>query len=233
MKLLLCIFALLSIAGWWGPFAFLNDNDASTTEISSSNWLDHEVSAIRSQASNLDPEVLKLSLTAYRTARQKGLDSKQLLTIVDYSKPSTERRLWVVDMKNHKVLFNTWVAHGKNSGGVTSDSFSNDPRSLKSSLGVFLTSEAYSGHHGTSLRVKGLEHGINDNAYSRSVVFHGADYVSQDVAKQLGRLGRSWGCFAVGQEVIRPLVNTIKNNTLVVAYYPDKRWLRNSEYLNV
>ena len=235
MKYLLLIFALLSIAGWWGPFAFLDDaNDDATpmTEVSSSSWLDKETRAIQSQASNLDSNVLKLSLTAYRNARQKGLDSKQLLTIVDYTKPSTERRLWVVDLKNNKVLFNTWVAHGKNSGGVSSNSFSNDARSLKSSLGVFLTSESYDGHNGYSLRLKGLERGINDNAYSRTVVFHGADYASPETAKQLGRLGRSWGCFAVGRHVIKPLVDTIKHDTLVVAYYPDKRWLQHSAFLN-
>ncbi len=230
MRILLCALALLSIVGWWGPFAFLDDN--STTLVTSSSWLDQETRTISAQATNLNPDVLKLSLKAYQTARQKGLDNKQLLTIVDYSKPSTERRLWVVDVKNNKVLFNTWVAHGKNSGTVNSNSFSNDPRSLKSSLGVFLTSETYDGHHGYSLRVKGLEHGINDNAYSRTVVFHGADYANPQVAKQLGRLGRSWGCFAVGPQVIKPLVDTIKHDTLVVAYYPDKRWLKSSTFLN-
>jgi hypothetical protein len=233
IKNLLFIFAFLSIAGWWGPFAFLDSSDDSVaTTVTSSSWLDQETKTITAQANNLRPEVLKLSLTAYRNARQKGLDPRQLLTIVDYTKPSTERRLWVVDMKSNKVLFNTWVAHGKNSGGVTSNSFSNDSRSLKSSLGVFLTSESYDGHNGYSLRLKGLEHGINDNAYRRTVVFHGADYANPEVAKQLGRLGRSWGCFAVGRQVIKPLVDTIKHDTLVVAYYPDKGWLKNSEFLN-
>jgi hypothetical protein len=235
MKHLLFIFAFLSIAGWWGPFAFLDslsDDSAALSPVTSSSWLDQETRTITAQANNLRPEVLKLSLTAYRNARQKGLDSRQLLTIVDYTKPSTERRLWVVDMKSNKVLFNTWVAHGKNSGGVSSNSFSNDSRSLKSSLGVFLTSESYDGHNGYSLRLKGLEHGINDNAYRRTVVFHGADYANPEVAKQLGRLGRSWGCFAVGRQVIKPLVDTIKHDTLVVAYYPDKSWLKSSEFLN-
>jgi hypothetical protein len=236
MKYLLFIFAFLSIVGWWGPFSFLNTSEdditAGITSVTTSSWIDQEVRTIGSQADNLDRNVLKLSLTAYRNARQKGLDSKQLLTIVDYSKPSTERRLWVVDLKSNKVLFNTWVAHGKNSGGVSSNSFSNDARSLKSSLGVFVTSETYDGHHGYSLRVRGLERGINDNAYSRTVVFHGAEYANPEVAKQLGRLGRSWGCFAVAPHVIRSLVDTIKHDTLVVAYYPDKRWLRNSTFLN-
>lgn len=230
MRFLLCTLAFLSIVGWWGPFSFLDDN--SSPLVTSSNWLDQETKTIGAQAANLRPEVLKLSLTAYRNARQKGLDNKQLLTIVDYSKPSTERRLWVVDVKNNKVLFNTWVAHGKNSGDVNSNSFSNSPSSLKSSLGVFLTSETYDGHHGYSLRVKGLEHGFNDNAYSRTVVFHGAPYANPEVAKQLGRLGRSWGCFAVGPQVIKPLVDTIKHDTLVVAYYPDKHWLKSSTFLN-
>jgi hypothetical protein len=231
MKFLLCTLAFLSIVGWWGPFSFLDDTSTNMPS-TSANWIDTEAHAINSQATNLSPAVLKLSLKAYRTARQQGLDNKQLLTIVDYTKPSTERRLWVVDMKTNKVLFNTWVAHGKNSGAVNSNSFSNDPRSLKSSLGVFVTSDSYDGHNGYSLRVKGLERGINDNAYSRTVVFHGADYANPDVAKHMGRLGRSWGCFAVGRQVIKPLVDTIKHDTVIVAYYPDKHWLQSSAFLN-
>ena len=196
------------------------------------NWINTETKKISSEANNLNPAVLRLSLVAYLHARKQGLDQKKVLTIVDYSKPSGMRRLWVIDLKSDKILFNTWVAHGKNSGGAVATSFSNKNQSLKSSLGVFDTAEPYTGHDGYSLRVRGLEQGVNDNAYNRDVVFHGAAYASGAVAKSRGMLGRSWGCLAVGKETITPLVNTIKNDTIVVAYYPDKTWLEKSPYLN-
>jgi hypothetical protein len=226
---ILSILIFFSITGW-GPFSFFTPTiqEAPGTKI----WLDKEVSRINSQASNLDPTVLRLSLNAYLSARRKGMDNKQLLTIIDYSKPSTERRLWVVDLKRAKVLFNTWVTHGKNSGNLNATSFSNEPGSLKSSLGVFLTTrEAYVGGNGYSLRLQGLERGINDNAYRRDIVFHGAWYATSNVVKKYGLLGRSWGCPAVSEDTARPLIDTIKDNTLVIAYYPDRHWLRNSTFL--
>ena len=229
-KDLLFIFAFLSVVGW-GPFSFFSDSFLTDAPVGSKRWLEIETKKINAQADNLNPTVLKVGLTAYEKAREQGLDDKQLLTIIDYSKPSSERRLWVVDVKNHKVLFNTWVAHGKNSGQENATSFSNDPRSLKSSLGVFVTSDVYDGKHGRSLRIRGLEHGVNDNAYSRDIVFHGASYAGEDVAKERGMLGRSWGCMAVGENTIQPLINTIQGNTLVVAYYPDQNWLRSSSFL--
>jgi hypothetical protein len=200
---------------------------APTTEVS---WLNKTMKTIHAQANTLNPEVLKTSLTAYLKADKLGLNKKHILTIVDYSLPSTERRLWVIDMNNVKVLFNTWVAHGTNSGGATSTSFSNRPSSLKSSIGVFITDAPYTGGKGYSLRIKGLEHNINDNAYNRTIVFHGAWYVSSSFAKARGMMGRSWGCFAVDNKVVKSLINTIKEKTLIVAYSPDKNWLRNSKF---
>lgn len=228
MRCLIFIFTFLCIVGW-GSFSFFSPESA---KIGSKDWLAKEAKIINAQANNLDPAVLKISLTAYLKARAQGLDRKELLTVIDYSKPSNERRLWVIDIKNTKVLFNTWVAHGVNSGGLKATTFSNIPHSLKSSLGVFVTASSYSGGHGYSLRVQGLEHGINDNAYNRAVVFHGAWYAGADIAKTRGMLGRSWGCMAVGEDTIKPLVDTIKNNTVVVAYYPDQHWLKSSPYIN-
>lgn len=198
---------------------------------SSGNWVAKETDIITAQATNLSQNAIKVGLTAYQKARQEGLDNKELLTIIDFTKPSADRRMLVVDMKNQKVLFNTWVAHGKNSGGANATSFSNDARSLKSSLGVFVTSDIYDGKHGESLRVQGLEPGVNDNASRRDIVIHSAQYVGADVAKSRGMLGRSWGCMAVAPNTIQPLINTIKGNTLVVAYYPDKAWLSHSAFL--
>lgn len=210
----------------------VNSSITASTTTSTLNWLEQTSKAILARASNLNPTVLKIGLTAYQKAKQEGLGNKQLLTLIDYSKPSSERRLWVIDLKTNTVLFNTWVAHGKNSGTEKSTSFSNNPRSLKSSIGVYVTDEVYDGHNGYSLRVQGLEPGYNNNALSRDIVFHGAAYVGEDVAKSRGMLGRSWGCMAVAFNTIKPLINTIKDHTLVVAYYPDKNWLKHSSFLS-
>lgn len=227
---ILAVCVLFSLVGW-GPFSFFTAGSNRETA-GTQAWLNREIQLINAQANNLDPKVLRLSLNAYLKARQKGLDEKQLLTIIDYSKPSTERRLWVVDLKRAKVLFNTWVTHGKNSGNVNATSFSNQPGSLKSSIGVFLTTrETYVGDNGYSLRMQGLEHGINDNAYRRDIVFHGAWYAAGNIIKKYGLLGRSWGCPAVSEDTARPLIDTIKDNTLVIAYYPDRYWLRSSTFL--
>ncbi len=228
MPYFIFMLAFLCITGW-GPFSFFSN---TSNQIGSKDWINQETKTINAQADNLDPAVLKISLTAYAKARAQGLDQKQLLTVIDYSKPSNERRLWVIDVKNTKVLFNTWVAHGKNSGALKATAFSNDARSLKSSLGVFVTENSYMGGDGYAMRIQGLERGINDHAYSRDVVFHGAWYAGADVAKTRGMLGRSWGCMAVGEDVIKPLVDTIKDNTVVVAYYPDPHWLSSSVYVN-
>jgi len=203
----------------------------ATSGTNSNDWLAKETEVIGAQATSLSKGAIKAGLTAYQKARKEGLDTKEMLTIIDYSKSSGDRRLMVFDMKNQKVLFNTWVAHGKNSGAANATSFSNDAQSLKSSLGVFMTSDVYDGKHGESLRVQGLEPGINDNAMRRDIVFHSAQYVGADVARARGMVGRSWGCMAVDSATIKPLINTIKGKTLVVAYYPDKKWLSHSSFL--
>lgn len=212
----------------WGSFG---QQSLSFTSTGSSQWVKREVKALLAQASNLNPKVLETGLKVYLKARAAGLDSKGLLTIIDYSMPSTHRRLWVIDVIHNRILFNTWVAHGKNSGKVTATNFSNQNGSLKSSLGVFVTADTYMGGNGYSLRMKGLEAGINDHAYDRDIVFHGAWYASGDVAKKYGQLGRSWGCPAVSHKVAKPLIDTIRNDTLVLAWYPDSKWLRQSDWV--
>jgi len=186
---------------------------------------------LSAQSKALDPDVLKLGLKAYINAHQHGLAQKELLTIIDYSKPSTENRFWVVDLKNNRVLFETLVAHGKNSGDNFATHFSNQPQSLASSFGVFLTGNTYLGHHGYSLKLRGLEPGVNDKAQTRALVVHAASYVNQMIAHHFGRLGRSWGCPALNPAIAGPVINTIKGGTLIFAYYPDRRWLSHSWFL--
>ncbi len=224
----LFMIVLLGVVGW-GPFSFFSPTNNEPIE--SQSWLAKETKIIKSQANNIDANVLKLSLQAYQKARRKGLNDKQLLTVIDYRKPSTERRLWVIDLKKGKVLFNTWVAHGKNSGNVTPTSFSNQPGSLKSSVGVFLTESPYIGNNGYSLRLTGLEQGINHNAYRRAIVIHGAWYANPTIIRKYGRLGLSWGCPAVSENLARPLIDTIKGHTLVFVYSNDRKWLHNSTFL--
>lgn len=228
LKYALFLLSIIAIAGWGPTLSLTGSND-----VGSAAWLDQQTKVIDAQATNLDARVLRLSLKAYSKIRHEGYDDKQLLTIIDYSKPSTERRMWVIDLKTDKVLFNTWVAHGRNSGSVKATSFSNEPGSLKSSFGVFLTDDQpYNGDNGYSLRLLGQESGINSNAYKRAIVIHGAWYATSTVAKQYGQLGRSWGCPAVDERLAKPLIDAIKDNTLVFAYYPDQKWLWSSPFLS-
>lgn len=186
---------------------------------------------ILKQASDLDPKVLKLGMKAYENARQQGMDTQGILTIIDYSKPSAERRLWVIDLLHASVPFYTYVAHGKGSGDTYSTHFSNSSQSYTSSLGVFLTGQPYYGKNGYSLRLQGLEPGINDKASQRAIVMHPAWYVSNDFVKKYGRLGRSWGCPALDQTVANEIISTIQKGSIVFAYYPEQDWLNHSKYL--
>lgn len=225
------ISVMLCLAGW-GPFDLFFTRTIATPR-GNEQWVEQQMKYISSQAENIDNNVLKLGLIAYIHARDQGVTQQSLLTIIDYSKPSIERRLWVIDLKNAKVLFNTWVSHGKNSGKDNATSFSNQPGSLKSSIGVFKTTgHPYNGTYGYALRLIGLEDGINDKAFERAIVFHGAWYADPGVIKKYGSLGRSWGCPAVSEETVQPLINTIKDKTLVVVYYPDRNWLNHSAFFS-
>jgi hypothetical protein len=215
----------------WYLVIFMLLNFSVTSAYAQVSDIDTAVKMVSAQSKALDPGVLKLGLKAYFNAHQHGLAQKELLTIIDYSKPSTENRFWVVDLKHNKVLFETLVAHGKNSGDNFATRFSNQPESLESSFGVFLTGNTYLGHHGYSLRLRGLEQGINDKAQARALVVHAAGYVNRMIANHFGRLGRSWGCPALDPAITRPVINTIKGGTLIFAYYPDRRWLSHSWFL--
>ena len=191
------------------------------------------VPALVAQAPGLKPDVLKLALRAERTAASKGLVRRpNLLTVIDYSLPSTQPRLFVFDLVAKKLLFRELVAHGRNSGDNFTSFFSNNPNSLATSLGLFVTADPYVGGNGLSLRLKGLEHGFNDMAWDRMIVLHGAAYVSNAVIKALGRLGRSWGCPAVRPEVAQKIIGTIRGGSAVFAYYPDPNWLSSSSFLH-
>lgn len=182
------------------------------------------------KTAGINPEIFKLAYSAHQKAYQQGLTKSALLTVIDYSKPSTEKRFWVVDLKKRKIIFHTHVAHGSGSGDVYARSFSNKPGSYKSSIGAFITGGTYYGRHGRSLNLIGLEKGINNNAYNRRIVIHAAHYVSEQFIKQHGRLGRSWGCPALSNKLAQPIINTIKDGVLLYAYFPEPYWLKYSSY---
>jgi len=174
---------------------------------------------------------LDLALRAYACASTRGEFSQPVLTLIDYSRPSTQPRLWVLDLVQGTVRFHTLVAHGRGSGLSRAVAFSNLPESKQSSLGLFRTDEIYEGSHGYSLRLVGLEPGVNDLAYSRNIVIHGADYATAKFASRHGRLGRSWGCPALDPSVHRGVIDAIRGGSALFAYYPDARWLATSPYL--
>jgi hypothetical protein len=181
----------------------------------------------------IDPRVFTLALEAAEAAVDRGqAHEPATLTVIDYSKPSTQKRMWVYDLRAHALLFDELVSHGRGSGRTMSTSFSNAPESNKTSLGLFRTAEAYVGKNGYSLRLDGLEPGVNDRARARAIVVHGAPYVNAATAKANGYLGRSLGCPAVRPEIARPLIDAIKGGGLVFAYYPDQAWLNSSAHLN-
>ncbi len=154
--------------------------------------------------------------------------NEDIVTIIDFSKPSTEKRLFILDLKKQQILYHTFVAHGKNTGANMATKFSNNKGSNQSSLGLYRTGESYQGKHGYSLRLDGLEKGFNDNARSRAVVMHSASYVSESFIKRHGRLGRSWGCPAVPVEFSEEIIDLIKGGSCLYIYADDISYLENS-----
>lgn len=160
------------------------------------------------------------AMEGYFQLKERGVVQKDILTLVDYSLSSKVNRLWVIDLKNNIILFQSLVSHGRNSGNEFAAKFSDKPESYQSSLGFYVTGETYYGKHGYSLRLDGMEKGVNSNARARAIVVHGADYVSEKFAQQNGRLGRSLGCLALSQDLTKEVIDTIKNKSCLFVYYP-------------
>lgn len=180
----------------------------------------------------LSPDVILTAANAVQCANHKNVPHNNILTVIDYALPSTQKRLWVFDLKQKKLLYHTHVTHGIRSGQHQSNFFSNVRNSRATSLGVFNTDFSYNGRYGLAVKLKGLERHFNDNAYDRTIVIHPAWYASEQFAQKYGRLGRSWGCPALPMNMIEPVINTIKDQTLLVVYYPSDKWLKQSTLLN-
>ncbi|KTD36052.1 hypothetical protein Lnau_1036 [Legionella nautarum] len=183
-------------------------------------------------ASNLNKLVIDKVLKTLKCASEYNVDHNNILTIIDYSIPSSDKRLWVFDLYSKKLLFHTYVSHGIKSGTLLSTSFSNKFNSKSSSIGVYQTEDTYYGRHGLSLKLDGLDRGFNDNASNRSVVMHGGWYVDESFIKKYGRAGRSWGCPALPENLTSDIINTIKDKSLFVSYYPSDNWFLKSKFLN-
>jgi len=227
------------------PFAFAKSVEKKATQLKNtvSNTISDFMPALPSAVSVYDS--LKLNLGGLNRKAvemaQKGFDklkeqgvilNDSIISIIDFSLPSTEKRLYVVDLKNYEVLYNTYVAHGRNSGTVMANSFSNSPSSYKSSPGFYKTLGTYNGKHGYSLKLDGLEKGINDNAYARAIVVHGADYVNPSYIPRQGYIGRSQGCPAVSPKEATPIINTIKDGTCLFIYSPGTSYQNRSSLLS-
>jgi len=171
-------------------------------------------------ASGLNPDALHAALTTFESLRAKGEVHSSFLSVIDYSLPSTAKRMWVFDLDARRIVFNELVAHGRNTGEDVAVTFSNDDGSYKSSLGAFVTGDAYDGKNGYSMRLRGLEPNVNDHAEERAIVLHGAWYVDEALATSQGRIGRSLGCPAVRPAIARELIDDIKDGSVLYAWHP-------------
>lgn len=192
----------------------------------------YETKEMLHQAADLQPAVINKVLTTLNCANKNNVDHNNILTVIDYSLPSSQKRLWVFDLQNKKLLFHTYVSHGITSGALLTTYFSNKYNSKASSIGVYTTEKAYVGREGLSLRLDGLDRGFNDNASGRAIVMHGGWYVDENFIKKYGRPGRSWGCPALPLNLVNSVINTIKDKSLFVVYYPSDNWFAKSKFLS-
>lgn len=195
-------------------------------------YADSLEAALVKAAPDANARVIALAVRATQCKLAQGAEPAQRLAVIDYSLPSTEQRLWVFDLKRRTLLFHELVAHGRNSGENMAVQFSNQNESKATSLGLYRTRSTYLGHNGYSLRMEGLEPGFNDNALDRAIVIHGAPYVSPALARSNGRIGRSLGCPAVRPAIAHQLIDSMKDGQLLFSYYPDRRWLNSSSFIN-
>lgn len=189
--------------------------------------------AIKLADYDLSYQVFKYAMTGYFNLREQGkLNDKKLISIIDFTRKSTLKRFYTIDLEALAVKFFTYVSHGKNSGEDEVKSFSNVVHSNQSSLGFYVTGETYVGSKGYSLKLDGMEKGYNDRIRERAVVIHNAEYVSETWIKKYGRLGRSQGCPALPVELGKKIIDVVKNKTMIFAYFNDEQYLRTSSILD-
>ena len=207
--------------------------ESSGTTLHITNPVKDYYTAWNLTAAGLAQEAFNAALKGYNYLKEKNLlTNPAVMTIVDYSKPSSQKRLYVLDMNEGKILFNTLVAHGRNSGLEYATNFSNAEESHKTSLGFFITMNTYTGGNGYSLKLQGCEKGINDKALERAIVVHGAEYADESFIQHNGFLGRSYGCPAVPEKFSKKIIDAIKNGSCMFLYHPTKKYTAYSKILN-
>ncbi len=201
----------------------------ASNSISSAKMYD----SLKLNISGLSEEAFAYALKGFEYLKLKGkINNDHILSIVDFSRPSSQKRLFVIDLKNYKVLFNTYVAHGQKSGAAMATQFSNIPDSYQSSLGFYTTSSTYNGKNGYSMHLEGMELGINDKAEERAIVMHGAPYVNENIIHDRGYIGRSWGCPAVPEKLNKPIIDKIKNGSCLFIFSENNKYLHSSKIIN-
>jgi hypothetical protein len=205
------------------------DLEPETTPPTETSLVDGYIDAFKV----ISPEAIKYALSGYAYLNEQNqITKKDIITIIDFSKPSTEERLYVVNLRTKQILAQSLVAHGRNSGELYAKNFSNTAESFESSLGFYIASDTYDGKHGYSLRLDGMEAGFNDKARDRGVVVHGADYVSYNFIHATGRLGRSQGCPALPMSNYQQIISLIQGGSCFFIYQPNKYYLAHSPILN-
>jgi len=242
-RLVLSVIAILTLS--WAPANPVNEIDSKTatneiankhSNLSPLSLLENQAStiydAIHLENAGLSFEVFEKAYIGFLNLQTSHKVSEQssILSIADFNQSSKNKRLWIIDLKNESLLLNTWVSHGRGSGGDIATQFSNTNNSHQSSLGFYVTGEVYSGKHGRSLRLDGMDNGFNSNARSRAIVLHGASYVSPQAIKNLNRLGLSHGCPAVPLELSNKIIDLVKNKTVLYIHANSKGY--HSVYLN-
>lgn len=210
-------------------------NNARVTEIVSAGAVNEDIyAAVNLADSGLARDVFDLAIKGLKKLDTEGkLQNPNIVTIADYSQSSNKKRLYVIDLKDKKLLFNTYVAHGRNTGDEYARSFSNEEGSLKSSLGFYITENPIVGSHtGFALMINGVEKGINDHAIKRAIIIHAAEYATENFIKKYGRLGRSLGCPSLPPDMNKPIIERIKGGTCLFIYNPDNKYICSSALLN-
>ena len=238
----ICVTTLLTITGFINHTPGKNVETFRIEKTTFSDSLRNNIAEPESTSSydvmhlektGLAKNVFELALKGYnRLLKKRMLSKKNIITIIDYSQPSENKRLYVLDIKNNKLLFQSLVAHGRNCGLDYATSFSNDDDSHKSSLGFYVTLGTYTGECGYALKLKGCEKGFNDKAYQRSIVMHGSDYVNEEFIKENGYCGRSLGCPAIPKKIHKKIIDAVKKGSCLFVYHPTKKYLLTSPILN-
>jgi len=231
------LFLLIGSAGMLYSFTASDNNRVNATNKVVSTPVvaaisNHLYDSLHFDQAGLSRNAFECAVTGFSRLLNEGrLHNDSILTIVDFSLSSGRKRLFVINTKSGNILFNTYVSHGRNSGGANATSFSNDPDSYKSSLGFYITGNTYKGQHGYSLKLMGEEDGINDNAFDRGIVMHSAYYVNEKLAMSQGFIGRSQGCPAVPIALYKPIIRVIKEGSCLFLYSPDKSYASNSKLI--